>query len=131
MDRYLAFIKNKHFIIGGVGIAATQISKTIEGVEVYGMGSESKKEKAIELGVDTYFSNENFKAEVGGERFDVIIANQSGDLFNYLQDLLKPLGRIIILGKGLLSICYFCFSICLDSRYIALQQIKHITKFIQ
>lgn len=85
---------------GGVGSAAVQISKTINGVKVFGTGSKIKETFAKENGVDTFYCIETFSDEVQDQKFDLIISNESGAMFTFLQSLLKPLGRIILLGAN-------------------------------
>lgn len=54
-----------------------------------------------ENGVDVVFNNEDLQYQLessGG--FDVIIANQAGEFLDILQNALKPLGRLIILGAS-------------------------------
>ncbi|KAG5894467.1 hypothetical protein JTB14_032496 [Gonioctena quinquepunctata] len=86
---------------GGVGSAATQIAKgLIEDVAVFGVGSKIKENFAIENGVDVFFSNETFNDEVKSHRFDLILTNEAGSTFSFLQDLLSPLGRIILIGAN-------------------------------
>ncbi|CAH1116260.1 unnamed protein product [Phaedon cochleariae] len=84
---------------GGVGSAATQIAKTIKGVTVFGTGSISKKQDALKNGVDTFIPNESFE-ELQMQKFDLILTNEAGNTFNFLQELLNPLGNIVIIGAN-------------------------------
>ncbi|XP_018561273.1 synaptic vesicle membrane protein VAT-1 homolog [Anoplophora glabripennis] len=85
---------------GGVGCAATQLARTIKDVKIFGIGSQGKEQQAKENGVDIFYSNESFKAEIIKEKFDLIIANEIGPTFTYLQNILNPLGRIVLTGAN-------------------------------
>ncbi|KAF2897023.1 hypothetical protein ILUMI_09139 [Ignelater luminosus] len=88
---------------GGVGCAATQLSKTIEGVKVVGSASQTKEEAAKANGVDNVVSYDNLENQIQSiypEGLDLIIDNQAGKSFQSLQNLLKPLGRIALIGAN-------------------------------
>ncbi|XP_028149542.2 synaptic vesicle membrane protein VAT-1 homolog [Diabrotica virgifera virgifera] len=85
---------------GGVGSAAVQIARTVEGVHIVGTGSLLKEEHAIKNGVDTFLCNDTFLENVQEYKFDVILSNESGPTFTFLQSLLRPLGRIILIGAN-------------------------------
>lgn len=92
------------YFIGGVGWAATQLAKTVPNVTIIGTVSSSVKTDEVQQnGVDSViiFDN-NFQDKVNlyPDGFDLIISNQSGGLFTFLQTLLKPLGRIVFLGAN-------------------------------
>lgn len=90
---------NIYIFLGGVGCAATQLARTIKDVQVFGTGSKRKEQQAKENGVDMFYSNESFKAEIVKDKFDLIIANEVGSTFTFLQNILNPLGRIVLTGK--------------------------------
>ncbi|XP_056633105.1 synaptic vesicle membrane protein VAT-1 homolog [Diorhabda sublineata] len=85
---------------GGVGSAAVQISKTVAGAHISGSGSAIKEARARENGVENFFCNETFVEKVKDQKFDVILCNESGPTFSFLQGCLKPLGRIILIGAN-------------------------------
>lgn len=90
---------------GGVGCAATQLAKTIKGVKVVGSASQTKEEAAKANGVDNVVNYDNLENQVRSiypEGLDLIIDNQAGKTFQTLQNLLKPLGRITLIGKNTL-----------------------------
>lgn len=84
---------------GGVGWAATQLAKTVENVTVYGTASKGKESSAKDNGVEFVFNYNDDIESKGG--FDVIVANESGKALEKLQKLLKPLGRLVVLGKAI------------------------------
>ncbi|RZC35906.1 synaptic vesicle membrane protein VAT-1 -like [Asbolus verrucosus] len=89
---------------GGVGWAATQLAKTVEGVKIYGTTSSDKHAEVKTNGVDVALTiTETFQKDVQEacpEGFDFILSNQSGPIFTFLQTLLKPLGRIVLIGAN-------------------------------
>ncbi|XP_044252656.1 synaptic vesicle membrane protein VAT-1 homolog isoform X2 [Tribolium madens] len=89
---------------GGVGWAATQLAKTITGVTVVGTTAPFKHPQVKENGVDvTLTLDENFQKEITKEcpqGFDLILSNYAGPLYGFLQTLLKPLGRIVLIGAN-------------------------------
>lgn len=87
---------------GGVGTAATQLAKTVGGVTVYGTASKGKEEFAKGNGVDVVYGYEDNLGSSGG--FDVIVAHEAGKALDRWQKLLKPLGRLVIIGKGHLKV---------------------------
>lgn len=91
-------------ILGGVGWATTQLAKTVANVSVVGTASSNKHEEVHKNGVDQVLElNSSFQLDVKEscpEGFDLIISNQSGSLYSFLQTLLKPLGRIILIGAN-------------------------------
>jgi len=88
---------------GGVGCAATQLAKTVEGVKVIGTTSKGKEEVVKSNGVDHVLEYDNLEEQLknvcpGG--IDVIVDNQAGRTFTSLQNLLNPLGKIILTGAN-------------------------------
>lgn len=90
--------------IGGVGWAATQLAKTINTsnsrVKIIGTASKGKEDMVKENGVEHVVSNDCFEEEITAvcpDGFDLIIETES---IKYSEDakLLKPLGRIVLLG---------------------------------
>lgn len=81
-------------------MAATQLAKLLEGVEIYGTGSDFKDAKAKANGVDVFITHENFKEGIKKHQFDLILATNSGPILEFYQSLLKPLGRLVILGAN-------------------------------
>ncbi|XP_018330251.1 synaptic vesicle membrane protein VAT-1 homolog [Agrilus planipennis] len=88
---------------GGVGWAATQLAKTVEGVEIIGTTSQEKFDAVKENGVKDVFVYENLEKdlkEACPDGVDLIIDNQAGKTFLTLQEHLRPLGRIILIGAN-------------------------------
>lgn len=75
------------------------MARTVKDVQIFGTGSAGKEEQAKENGVDVFYTNESLKAETMREKFDLIIANEVGSTFTFLQNILNPLGRIVLTGK--------------------------------
>ncbi|KAJ8978998.1 hypothetical protein NQ317_015714 [Molorchus minor] len=96
--------KNENVLImscaGGVGCAATQLAKTIEGVQIFGTGSKQKEEEAKGNGVDVFYAYDTFQSEAAKNKFDIIVTNQTGPILTFLQGILNPLGRIVITGAA-------------------------------
>ncbi|KAK4874745.1 hypothetical protein RN001_014105 [Aquatica leii] len=87
---------------GGVGCAATQLAKTLEGVTVIGTASLHKKDRVIANGVDHVLSHDNLQEQIESvcpNGFDLIIDNQAGNVFTLLQNKLKQLGKIVLIGE--------------------------------
>lgn len=85
---------------GGVGWAATQFAKTVEGVRVFGTASTWKTADVIANGVDVVIPQEHLDVELDKYSFDCIIANQSGQMLKRFQGRLKQLGRLVMLGAS-------------------------------
>lgn len=88
-------------VIGGVGCAATQLANTIKDVVVVGTASDSKHEKLKKKGVSHVLHYENYVAQakdISPQGFDLIIDSIGGPNIEISQTLLKPCGRLIIIG---------------------------------
>ncbi|KAI4457234.1 synaptic vesicle membrane protein vat-1 -like [Holotrichia oblita] len=86
---------------GGVGTAATQLAKTVKNVTIYGTASPSKAFYANENGVDRLFTYEDVSTELKKAEpmgVDVIIENQSSNTMHENLHLLKPMGRMVLIG---------------------------------
>ena len=89
---------------GGVGTAAMQMAKAL-GCTVYGTVSNLEKARMVQdLGIDhaINYLEEDFEESVmkltNGQGVDVIQEMVGGDVFNKSVRVLKPLGRIIVMG---------------------------------
>jgi len=89
---------------GGVGTAAVQMAKAL-GCTVYGTVSNPAKEKLLQdLGIDhaiNYMEDdfeELVKKLTNGQGVDVVQEMVGGDVFKKSVRVLKPLGRIIVMG---------------------------------
>ena len=89
---------------GGVGTAAVQMAKAL-GCTVYGTVSNLEKEKLLQnLGIDhaINYLDEDFedlvKKLTDGQGVDVVQEMVGGDVFKKSVRVLKPLGRIIVMG---------------------------------
>lgn len=94
---------------GGVGWAATQLARSLDTstdkVTIIGVTSKSKEEVAKGNGVDYVLNYDNFHEElkkIAPKGVDLFINNETT---TYETDCkhLKPLGRVVILGKLLKS----------------------------
>ncbi|MFC1550786.1 zinc-binding alcohol dehydrogenase family protein [Candidatus Neomarinimicrobiota bacterium] len=95
---------------GGVGTAAVQIAKNY-GCKVYGTVGQTKKIETLKnLNIDHIinYSDSDFEKEImditKGEGVDVIIEVVGGDVFKKSLRLLKPFGRIIVIGFASLNL---------------------------
>ena len=89
---------------GGVGTAAVQMAKAL-GCTVYGTVSSPAKAKLLQdLGIDhaiNYLEDdfeESVKKLTDGQGVDVVQEMVGGDVFKKSVRVLKPLGRIIVMG---------------------------------
>ena len=89
---------------GGVGTAAVQMAKAL-GCTVYGTVSNPAKEKLLQdLGIDhaiNYLEDdfeESVKKLTDSQGVDVVQEMVGGDVFKKSVRVLKPLGRIIVMG---------------------------------
>ncbi|XP_028392255.1 synaptic vesicle membrane protein VAT-1 homolog [Dendronephthya gigantea] len=90
---------------GGVGVAATQLCKTVPNVTVFGTASQPKHEKIKEQGVThpIDYRNNCFAKEVRKiqpEGVDIVMDPLGGKDTMKGYDLLKPFGRIICFGMA-------------------------------
>lgn len=94
-----------HAAAGGVGIAGTQIAKTV-GAEIFGTSSGSKHDAIREQGVDHAidYRNQDFEAEVmritGDEGVDVAIDAVGPSSFRKSYRSLRPGGRLVMYGAS-------------------------------
>jgi NADPH:quinone reductase-like Zn-dependent oxidoreductase len=87
---------------GGVGWAATQLARSAGPVTIFGTCSPEKHEAVRANGVThplTYDSYEQELLKHSPDGVDVIIDNMASSAFTINQRLLKPLGRIVIIGE--------------------------------
>jgi NADPH:quinone reductase-like Zn-dependent oxidoreductase len=89
-----------HSAGGGVGIAATQIAKRMDDVEVYGTASPGKHARCEELGVDHVIDYTQSGWEQGLPHFDVIMDAVGGKSFRTSYSLLRPGGRLVAFGAS-------------------------------
>jgi NADPH:quinone reductase-like Zn-dependent oxidoreductase len=82
---------------GGVGTFAVQIAKSM-GAQVTGVCSTRNVELVRSLGADLVvdYTRENFTDR--SERYDLILDNVGSQSLGRLRDILKPSGRIVIVG---------------------------------
>ena len=95
---------------GGVGTAAVQMAKAL-GCTVYGTVSNLEKEKLLQnLGIDhaINYLDEDFedlvKKLTDGQGVDVVQEMVGGDVFKKSVRVLKPLGRIIVMGYASMNL---------------------------
>jgi NADPH:quinone reductase-like Zn-dependent oxidoreductase len=94
-----------HAAAGGVGIAATQIARSV-GAEIFGTASPSKHGAIAEQGVEHAidYRNADFEAEINritdGKGVDVIIDAIGPSSFRKDYRVLRPGGRLIMYGAS-------------------------------
>ena len=95
---------------GGVGTAAVQMAKAL-GCTVYGTVSNPEKEKLIQdLGIDhaINYLEEDFEDSVkkltNSQGVDVVQEMVGGEVFKKSVRVLKPLGRIIVMGYASMNL---------------------------
>lgn len=110
---FLIIPTNYNFFLGGVGCAATQLAKTVADVVIVGTASASKHEKLKENGeVSHVLHHKNYVTQaknVSPQGYDLIIDCIGGPNIEISQTLLKPCGRLVIIGKYYLN-TFFLFS---------------------
>ncbi|VVC32835.1 Hypothetical protein CINCED_3A000324 [Cinara cedri] len=94
-----------HSIAGGVGCAATQLANTVKDVTIFGTASASKHQDLKKNGVNRVLHHRTYMTQArnilpGG--FDLIIDSIGGPNIEISQSLLKPCGRLVIIGGS----CY-------------------------
>lgn len=94
-----------HMAAGGVGVAATQLCKTVPNVTVFGTASESKHDAIRENGV-TYpidYRTKDYAEEIrkiSPKGVDIILDSLNGADAGKGYKLLKPMGKIIHFGAA-------------------------------
>lgn len=94
--------KYDFYFIGGVGCAATQLANTVKDTVVVGTASASKHNQLKENGVSYVLHHENYETlakNISPEGYDLIIDSIGGPNIEISQTLLKPCGRLVIIGK--------------------------------
>jgi NADPH:quinone reductase-like Zn-dependent oxidoreductase len=93
-----------HMAAGGVGIAALQLCRTVEGVETFGTASASKhgalREQGCQHPID--YRAQDYEGEVrrltGGRGVDVVLDPLGGKDWKKGYRLLRPAGRLVAYG---------------------------------
>jgi len=95
-----------HAAGGGVGTVAVQWAKLL-GATVYATASsQAKLDRVRSLGADVCinYASTNFAATVreqtGGEGVDVVLESVGGQVFTDSLSLLRPLGRLVVIGRA-------------------------------
>ncbi|XP_029191095.2 synaptic vesicle membrane protein VAT-1 homolog [Acropora millepora] len=94
-----------HMAAGGVGIAATQLCKTVEGVTLFGTASSSKHETIKANGINhpiDYRTEDYVQAvkKICPEGVDIVLDSLGGSDTKKGFNLLKHLGIIVIFGNA-------------------------------
>lgn len=94
-----------HMAAGGVGIAATQLCKTVPNVTIFGTASANKHETIKEWGVDypiDYTTGDYVEQikKISPEGVDIVLDPLNGENSIKGFDLLTPLGRIVHYGSA-------------------------------
>lgn len=87
----------------GVGWAVTQLARSVQGVTILGTAAASKHETVKENGVTHPLNIESFEQELNThcpQGVDIIIDSAAGSNISANLRLLKPLGRLIIIGMN-------------------------------
>ncbi|XP_063840443.1 synaptic vesicle membrane protein VAT-1 homolog isoform X4 [Scylla paramamosain] len=91
-----------HSAAGGVGWAATQLAKTVPQVTVFGTASQHKHQAIKDNGVDfPIHYDQDYETEVLKQRpqgVSLVLDNLSGTDFTKSQNLLEPLGKVVLIG---------------------------------
>ncbi|MPC84144.1 Synaptic vesicle membrane protein VAT-1 [Portunus trituberculatus] len=99
---FLFFYFFSSFLAGGVGWAATQLAKTVPRVTVFGTASQHKHQTIKENGVDFPIHYEqDYEIEILRQRpqgVSLVLDNLSGTDFTKSQNLLEPLGKVVLIG---------------------------------
>jgi NADPH:quinone reductase-like Zn-dependent oxidoreductase len=93
-----------HMAAGGVGLAALQLCRTVEGVETFGTASAAKHEalrlEGCQHPID--YRKQDYEAEVrrltGGRGVDVVLDPLGGKDWKKGYRLLRPTGRLVAYG---------------------------------
>ncbi|XP_076000271.1 synaptic vesicle membrane protein VAT-1 homolog [Genypterus blacodes] len=94
-----------HAAAGGVGIAATQLCKTVKDVTVFGTASASKHEAITEGGVTHAidYRTKDYVEEVrkiSPKGMDIVLDPLGGSDTHKAYNLLKPMGKLITYGTA-------------------------------
>ncbi|XP_066497862.1 synaptic vesicle membrane protein VAT-1 homolog [Hoplias malabaricus] len=94
-----------HMAAGGVGIAATQLCKTVDNVSVFGTASASKHEAITEGGVTHAidYRTKDYVEEVrkiSPKGLDIVLDPLGGSDTHKGYNLLKPMGKLISYGAA-------------------------------
>ena len=98
-----------HMAAGGVGIAALQLCRTIEGVETFGTASASKHDTIRAEGCDhpIDYHQVDYAAEIrkltDGKGVDIVLDALGGKDWRKGYELLRPAGRLIAFGFANMS----------------------------
>lgn len=101
-------IINYNCFLGGVGCAATQLAKTLKDIVIVGTSSVSKHEQLKENGVSHVLHYEDYVTQsknIIPQGYNLIIDSIGGPNIEISQTLLKPCGRLVIIGN--LNIKYY------------------------
>jgi len=94
-----------------VGWAATQLARSVGPVNIFGTCSPGKHDAVRDNGVTYPLNHDTYDKELlkqSPDGVDIIIDNLAGSAFSRNQCLLKPLGRIVLIGREMeKDICYW------------------------
>jgi NADPH:quinone reductase-like Zn-dependent oxidoreductase len=85
-----------------VGWAATQLARSVGPVTIFGTCSPGKHDAVRENGVTYPLNHDSYDKELlkqSPDGVDILIDNMAGSAFSKNQCLLKPLGRIVLIGR--------------------------------
>lgn len=85
-----------------MGWAATQLARSVGPVTIFGTCSPGKHDAVRDNGVTYPLNHDTYDKELlkqSPDGVDIIIDNLAGSAFSRNQRLLKPLGRIVLIGR--------------------------------
>lgn len=93
---------NYIYFEGGVGCAATQLAKTVKDIVIVGTASVFKHDKLKENGISHVLHHEDYVTQskkILPQGYDLIIDSIGGPNIEISQTLLKPCGRLVVIGN--------------------------------
>ncbi|MEW6640314.1 MAG: zinc-binding dehydrogenase [Pseudomonadota bacterium] len=94
-----------HAAAGGVGTLAAQYAKALGAAKVIGVvGSDAKREAALNAGYDAVLLHKEFDKAIGdqtnGEGVDIVLESLGGETLIRSLGVLKPMGRVAYFGNA-------------------------------
>lgn len=85
-----------------MGWAATQLARSVGTVTIFGTCSPGKHDAVRENGVIHPLNHDSYEQELlkhSPDGVDIVIDSVAGSAFSTSQHLLKPLGRVVLIGE--------------------------------
>lgn len=84
---------------GGVGTASIQVAKAFGAARVTAVTSTAAKgETSLAAGADAFVLADGFRDALAGVRFDIVVDPVGGDRFTDTLRVLRPGGRVLVIG---------------------------------